>query len=110
MADPSKPNLFQKGNNANPKGRGKGVQNKVNQDVREMINKALSNAGGVKYLTEQAEKNPVAFMALVARILPKEMNVNVTAVTQDLVDVMQKRRDQLAEMRDVTDVIDHAAE
>ena len=110
MSAKTNPNLFKKGQVANPKGRGNSP-NKVNQDVREMIQKALSNAGGVKYLTEQAEKNPVAFMSLVARILPKEMNVNVTAVTQDLVDVMQQRRDQLANMRDVTPVGDqHAAE
>lgn len=38
-----------------------------------MIERALTQAGGVDYLTQQAHKNPVAFMALVARVLPLQL-------------------------------------
>ena len=37
-----------------------------------MILGALDDAGGQAYLTEQARENPVAFMALLARLLPRE--------------------------------------
>lgn len=38
-----------------------------------MVERALHKAGGVDYLTEQAHKNPVAFMTLVGRVLPLQL-------------------------------------
>ena len=38
-----------------------------------MVIKALHHAGGVDYLARQAEKNPVAFMGLVGRVLPLQV-------------------------------------
>jgi hypothetical protein len=51
-------------------GRPKGALNNINADVRAMILDALNRVGGERYLARQAEKNPVAFMSLVGRILP----------------------------------------
>jgi hypothetical protein len=58
------------------KGRPKGVPNKVNAALKDMILGALGNAGGVDYLVKQASENPVAFMGLVGRVLPLDSNVN----------------------------------
>lgn len=55
------------------KGRPKGSLNKVTADVRAMILTALHNKGGADYLERQADENPVAFMSLVGRTLPKEV-------------------------------------
>ena len=38
-----------------------------------MILDALAAAGGVEYLTEQAERNPAAFLTLVGKLLPLSM-------------------------------------
>ena len=54
------------------KGRPRGAANRVTKDLREMILGALDDAGGQDYLAEQAHKNPAAFLALVARLLPRE--------------------------------------
>ena len=35
-----------------------------------MILGALDGAGGEKYLREQAQKNPAAFMTLIGKVLP----------------------------------------
>ena len=51
-------------------GRKKGVPNKITGDVKAMILKALANKGGVEYLEEQADKNPVAFLTLIGKVLP----------------------------------------
>ena len=51
-------------------GRPLGSPNKYNADIKSMVLTALSNAGGADYLTEQAKKNPVAFMGLVGKVLP----------------------------------------
>ena len=52
------------------KGRAKGSENRYQADIKEMIIKALNNAGGVKYLTAQAHKNPAVFLGLVGKVLP----------------------------------------
>ena len=54
------------------KGRPKGAANRMNRTLREMILGALDDAGGQAYLAEQAHQNPVAFMALLGRVLPRE--------------------------------------
>jgi hypothetical protein len=66
-----------KGNPANMTragmGREKGVPNKINRDIKEMILTALSELGGYKYLVEQGKKNPTAFMGLVGKVLPMQI-------------------------------------
>ena len=54
------------------KGRPKGAANKVTRTLREMILGALDDAGGQAYLAEQARENPMAFIALLGRLLPRE--------------------------------------
>jgi hypothetical protein len=54
------------------KGRLKGAANRMNRALREMILGALDDAGGQAYLAEQARENPIAFIALLGRLLPRE--------------------------------------
>jgi hypothetical protein len=55
------------------KGRPKGVPNKLTTEVKQMILDALEGAGGVDYLIRQAEEKPVAFLALVGKVLPLQV-------------------------------------
>lgn len=59
------------------KGRPKGVPNKATAAVKEMVIQALHGAGGVDYLIEQAQKNPKAFLSLVGRVLPMDVNATI---------------------------------
>lgn len=54
-------------------GRRKGVPNKMTRQLKEMILEALDNAGGVEYLAAQAEENPTAFLTLVGKVLPLQL-------------------------------------
>jgi hypothetical protein len=54
-------------------GRKKGVPNKLNADIKEMIVGALAGAGGQDYLQRQAELNPAAFMTLIGKVLPMQI-------------------------------------
>src|SRR5262245_1372131 len=58
-------------------GRPPGLQNKVTYRVKSMIEKALQRAGGVAYLARMAEEEPGAFLALIAKIVPRDVNLDV---------------------------------
>ena len=74
------------------KGRKKGSQNKNTQEIKSMIMNALDNVGGVDYFVTQAKENPVAFMGLIGKILPKEIaaelngNMNISSITRTIID------------------------
>lgn len=55
------------------KGRPKGVPNKNTAIIKDMILRALDEAGGHQYLVEQAEANPSAFMTLLGKVLPLQI-------------------------------------
>src|SRR5215475_3077976 len=57
-------------------GRRSGTPNRVTSDLREMISTALNEAGGVAYLRRQADENPVAFLGLLGKILPRHIESN----------------------------------
>lgn len=55
-------------------GSRKGVPNFATKALKDMILGALNDAGGQDYLRGQAIENPVAFMALVGRVLPLQVS------------------------------------
>lgn len=73
-------------------GSRKGVPNKATADIKAMINNALHLVGGEDYLVRQADENPVAFMGLIGKILPKEIaaelsgNLTIASITRRIID------------------------
>jgi hypothetical protein len=63
---------YKKGEKRPAQGRPKGVLNKNNQAIRDMIAEALHKVGGVKYLAERANdpKTASAFLSLVGKVMP----------------------------------------
>jgi hypothetical protein len=57
-----------------PGGSRKGKPNKATKELKEMILGALDGAGGQAYLQTQADKNPVAFMTLIGKVLPLQLD------------------------------------
>jgi hypothetical protein len=64
------------------KGRPKGVPNKMTKALKEMILGALDDAGGQEYLARQAKENPSAFMTLIGKVLPLQVDANVAATVR----------------------------
>lgn len=56
--------------------QGKHGPPKITLELKAMILKALDNAGGVEYLTEQAKKKPAVFLQLIGRLIPINMNMS----------------------------------
>ncbi len=55
-------------------GRPKGIPNKQTTALKEMILQALGTAGGIDYLVQQSQENPTAFLTLVGKVLPLDVN------------------------------------
>ena len=66
---PKNTGQFGKGNPGKPKG----AVNKQGALIRDMIAKALDQAGGVEYLARTAETHPAAFLALVGKVMPVQL-------------------------------------
>jgi hypothetical protein len=54
-------------------GRPKGSLDKGNALIREMIVEALDGVGGVDYLMEKAESHPQAFLSLIGKVMPVQV-------------------------------------
>lgn len=73
MGKVSEPKLGPNRGNAG-KGRPKGSANKATKAIKEMVIQALDKAGGVDYLITQSRDNPTAFLTLVGKIIPLQVN------------------------------------
>jgi hypothetical protein len=52
--------------------------------VKEMILEALERAGGIEYLTNQANENPRAFLSLLTKVIPPEAADKSGGVTEQV--------------------------
>ena len=78
LAESDQPVKKQNGGARPGAGRPLGSMNKYNATIRDMVLKALNMAGGEKYLLKQAKDNPVAFLGLVAKVMPMQVQGDVT--------------------------------
>lgn len=75
------------------KGRPKGALNKTTRNIREAIEKAFNQAGGVEYLTKLALEDPKVFIPLLAKIIPSEVNATHSGGLTLIVDTGIRRDD-----------------
>ena len=74
-------------------GRPKGSVNKTTALLKEAILKAAQQAGGggdeglVKYLTDQAKETPAAFMSLLGKVLPLQVQGDEDNPVQHIVKI-----------------------
>lgn len=79
------------GKRPQPKGGSrKGKPNKATAAIKDMIDKALREAGGVEYLKIQAIENPAAFMGLLGKILPKDITVGGTGGDSIKIEIIKR--------------------
>jgi hypothetical protein len=59
-------------------GRQKGALNKTTRTIKEAIEAAFQGVGGADYLMQQAQQNPQAFMTLLGKIIPAQVQADLT--------------------------------
>lgn len=79
---------YKKGEKRPKQGRPKGVLNKNNQAIRDMIVAALDQVGGVDYLAERANdpRTAGAFLGLVGKVMP----IQVTGENGDAIKTVAR--------------------
>ena len=65
-------------------GRQKGTPNKIDGCLRSDVMESFYLVGGVDYLVKQAIENPVPYLSLIGKCLPKDVNTNVTLNKSEL--------------------------
>ena len=60
-------------------GRKKGTPNKTTKAIKDMLQGALDEVGGQEYFVNLATTNPTAFVSLIAKLLPAEINASIDA-------------------------------
>lgn len=76
------------------KGRPKGSPNKTTAIIKDAIIQAATNAGDgdmVEYLTQQARLNPGPFMSLLGKVLPTQLDGQVTHQAGDSISALMER-------------------
>lgn len=72
------------------------MANKLTPEIVEGIVEAFHKVGGVDYLVEVARRDPPTFCRLVAKIIPSEINAQITQIDQiDIGKAMQVAQDRL---------------
>ena len=66
------------------KGRPKGAVNKLTKTIREAVELSFAQVGGAKYLAQMAVDQPVAYMTLLGKVLPQQIEASgtFTAITE----------------------------
>lgn len=83
--------------NSNPKppnagkGRPKGATNKLGRTVKSSIEAAFDMVGGPLYLARQAEENPVAFMTLLGKVLPLQIQADIMSKVIGMPEIVIER-------------------
>jgi hypothetical protein len=68
-------------------GRQKGTPNKLTLSIKQAIEEAFNGVGGAAYLMEQAQQNPQAFLTLLGKIIPAQVQADVTSNGKSIADM-----------------------
>ena len=71
-------------------GRKAGTPNKMTAELKEMILQALDGSGGIAYLQGVAASHPPAFLSLVGKVLPLQVNADVSGSMKQSIEVVFK--------------------
>jgi hypothetical protein len=79
-----------------PSGRKKGTPNKLTATVKEAVERAFDEVGGVAYLVRMAHEEPKAFMALLAKVMPTKIEADVSVTVRELEQRLLRGRERVA--------------
>jgi len=86
----SPPHLYKPGQSGNPAGRPKGARNKLGEAFIEALHESFQKRGAAA-IEAVIDEKPDQYLKVIASLLPKDVNLNITDDTSEMTD------DELAE-------------
>lgn len=81
-------------------GRPKGSTNHQAAAIKDMIRMALDKVGGLDYFVKQAEENPTAFMTLIGKTIPSDVQMTVIKTAWEQIDEVEGKTIEALEYAD----------
>lgn len=75
-------------------GRPKGSKNKFNAKIQEAVEQAFDEVGGVDYLKKLAWTDKAVFVGLIAKMLPKDISVDVGDRLGEILDGIKSKKEK----------------
>jgi hypothetical protein len=69
----------------NKGGRPKGSTNHQSAAIKDMLRAALDKVGGVDYFVKQSQENPNAFMTLIGKTIPADIQAKIEHAFEPLI-------------------------
>lgn len=66
-------------------GRQKGTPNKLTRTIKEAIEASFEQVGGADYLARMALEQPTAYMTLLGKVLPTQIDGNMQVIGMPLI-------------------------
>lgn len=76
------------------KGRPKGSPNRLTQTLRQAVEQAFHEVGGVEWLKNLAQSDPKAFAGLLSRLIPSDIKLEQPQVVFKLVNALPDLDDE----------------
>jgi hypothetical protein len=70
--------MSNRGGKRNGAGRKPGIQNRITSAVKDAVLDTFKALGGVKHMTSWAQENPSDFYRIAAKLIPQQINADVT--------------------------------
>ena len=75
-------------------GRPKGAQNKITRTIRQAVEQAFHEVGGVEWLKNLAQSDPKAFAGLLSRLIPSDIKLEQPQVVYTLINALPDLDDE----------------
>lgn len=70
-------------------GRPRGSTNHQSAAIKDMIRMALDKVGGLDYFVRQAKENPTAFMSLIGKTIPSDVQMTVVKTAWEQIEEVE---------------------
>lgn len=77
-------------------GRKKGSLNKYTSTIKDAVLETFEKLGGVKYMTTWAKKNPTDFYRIASKLIPQQINGEISHINKDASDLPDAELEHIA--------------
>ena len=88
--------MFKPGQSGNPNGRPKGSPNRINREIKDVVNRILENLDDPridKIMIDIMEEKPEAVLSFLGKVAPKDISINKSKEPNRLIEELKLIRE-----------------